>query len=521
MSNHHVGEYNRSLTEGTPFQNEISIALRFALLCLNIKNKNQRNVRDQIVVLMLCWLKNNFSWVEGKEKVPTIIRTSDANLLDKDHQNTWYIRTVGDHHSGWVEYSHTSNVRDIACHVWLVVPHKLNHFLWAVIKEKEYESSLFKNACNELVSNFEKYKKTKKGMFAHAIATFHQFANYLHTFLIKDELALKLAKNAQIAQDKLPNHMSGYYNNIETDSLRYILFHAFDRALTRISNALVSWELIDKLQIDIAENSHNQLSKTIAIIDPTYDMPPRLAECISVIPEFVQGKYVKKAGTIAPRTIGADFVPNESQIGLFMDALFEKVIHLRKLPNTIENLCELHNTLTFSLACYTLILTGIRPSHAIGPDQTFVNKHGFCIKDKGKARLIILCNFLAEQFAEYEEHFKHISSIFPELRNQNAIFCTIESSGEVTPICASNIKKFVSGINPKLAPKHFRKAFSSLMVTLTHCSSTHLNHHMGHGNYGEQDGLKLTLNATNRKQQKYLNELADQLSPACLFTEAK
>ena len=505
---HNTGKWNQQQSEGAPFPNAIEITLRLWCFLTNIIKLAHKTAYKQIAIFLIIWIKQDLKWLDDPALFPRFKRVSDPSIsLEMLKHNVCHLRTIRDGNVSWVEYSAISTVKNEEAAIWLPVPKLFNRFLWHLLENEIYDEPIYVHASKQLISNYLAYHRnlgTAKNI-NHTIATRKAFENYFTIVLKKDEKLRKTGKSANINTDKLAHRSSEYYAFGTSDQVRFDTYHSNNRALGRLGNVIHTFRFYDAFTFNISSRK-----KSITIIHGKTLEARFLKTRNDEIPTLL-----KDRSEMSGVSFGAKFALGWKETNKFLFDLKDKVLSLSKKATLLERINH-HNTLTCAMALNLIILTGIRNTHAIGPNLQSLDVSSFMISDKGKARRIFCSKFLVSEMQKYIQHLSIMQSYIPGLESHDCMFVIIDKNTQTAPLNAKFLREFTRSINSKLIPSFFRQSFLQRLEEF-HCPSPTVNELMGHSNYGQQAGLVNHLAITNQEQIKYLEKINKQLNPKILF----
>ena len=507
---HNTGKWNQQQSEGSPFPNATEIILRLRCLLTNIILREHKTAYKQIAIFLILWVKGDFKWLVDSTLFPTFKRVSDPTIsLEMLKHNVCYLRIIRDGNISWVEYTNIAKVKNEEEAIWLPVPKLFNLFLRYLLKDEPYDEPIYVHASKQLMANYLSYQKdlSKAKNINHSIATRKAFENYFTNVLKKDEKLRKTGKSANIDTDKLAHRSSEYYASGTSDQVRFDTYHTNNRALTRLSNSLHAFLFYDDFTFNISSRKkdiyilHGKTVEARFLINRNDEIP-------TLLPDGLELSGV---------SFGAKFALSWKATASFLSLLKKTVAPLSKNASLLDRITH-HNALTCAMALNLMILTGVRNTHAVGPDLKSVDKYSFMIADKGKARRVFCSKFLVKQLQKYTQHLLIMQSYIPGLNAHDAMFVIIDNKTQSAPLTAKYLRNFTRSINAKYIPSFFRQSFLQRLEEFK-CPSPTLNELMGHSNYGQQAGLVSHLAITKQEQINYLEKINNQLNPKDLFDD--
>ena len=122
-----------------------------------------------------------------------------------------------------------------------------------------------------------------------------------------------------------------------------------------------------------------------------------------------------------------------------------------------------YNLATYHLALLFILLTSTRPTHTISIKRTCLfNAEYACVKDKGRMREILICDYLKIQIDEYLALQVVLSQHIPSLltHSNEYLWYLLDDEHQPQYLNAKLLRQFMSQRWPNKVPYQFRHTFA-------------------------------------------------------------
>ena len=230
MSNKNFEKSNRSKAAGTPFPiaHEQMQKLRY---WYQSKLSNQ-----QLMILLLIWLKNDFNVVTTEQKFPRFYRLKSSQSAEKNA-----LRIIRDSAISWIEYSVEINENEF---MWMPVPIALKGLFWRVLQDHpSYETPILCIQENNDLYKFWMSKMARpradRGI---KMSQKTAWANYIGNYCQADTLLSSNSKELYFS--KLHHSSSTAYQKDKLESDRSQLFESINNAINRLILEAEKWGIL-------------------------------------------------------------------------------------------------------------------------------------------------------------------------------------------------------------------------------------------------------------------------------------
>lgn len=168
------------------------------------------------------------------------------------------------------------------------------------------------------------------------------------------------------------------------------------------------------------------------------------------------------------------------------------------------------------MALLFILLTGARPTHGISIlGKYYAEGNIVFIKDKGRLRQLIVCDYLKREIQHYRELQAKVLSKFSISNNLEELWYCIDDSGRTFRLSNRALRQFMNQLWPGVIPYQLRHFFAQSAVN--DLSSARLldqdvDRIMGHESIGEHLGRDVVFPFTVNTIKTYLNHYATRLS---------
>lgn len=525
MNMHPIAKYNQNNAEGAPFPSVLPIAHYFLAVSEQVKSA------DEMGLILLMWLTNQYNWLTDDIALPPFILISNevqfSRRIDSektDPKNETQLKIV-ESNVNWVEFSIQRKVLKEEYIFWIPIPTVFNQIIWESIRHSARDKCPFNKATITNVRNIFKSKRRAIDELKQTqIATFHQWKFYLTKSIKRDEELPKASRNVMLGEHNQYSESTLHYIEGSSLALRTATFKAYERYINPIFEGIKKFELtryliypslkgLKPIPINISDTRADYLNHQTIIEHSKKTHDDRTLTRLTK-------QKVK---------FGASVIPDSLDVCRVFNVLSSNTIKLqrqcnKRVPRATHE--EYHNQLTLSFALMLVALTGIRPTHAIGPSFEKIGKQRFVIKDKGIAREVALTNFLHQEFQNYLLHINQMKQIFPSLKKIKTF--ALLQKGKPTILTAKKLRHFTYALTEEFAkrkskipkylkgyvPYFYRRSFANTLSKLG--TPNHiLDHLMGHYTFGEQAGYSTERN--HSQQINLLEKIEKEFGAKSLF----
>lgn len=509
-----IAKSNRIKNSGSPLPDPKSHAVTLSILLSKLEYSDKKYRPGLITTAMFLWITGRWHDPHTTDTIPNLVRIASTKPCQENS-----IRTVKFGNSVWIEYAVAYPKGLDVVYLWQPLPLHLNRLLQPIISKCPYEEPILnKNGKAILLNILTTAWKTPDSLKSLERVNKNTFFSYLSICAQRDNTLTAIVRSVL-----LPIHMRGHesaanYQRLDSEQIRYNIFSAQNRYLERIINAARKADLHRRYA------SHaNQISLNLIMEAPK---SPKYLSYSGRIVQYIMDEELKALTPEPSIDIGSVRFINENDVCQLFNRIHTHVEEMRPsepIPDKLDiaehsNWLKYFNAATCRLALIALVLTGLRPTHAIsiewryfsGEDLTFV-------KDKGRLRSILLCQYLLGEITRYLVLQTKIQLRLPRPNISDVLWYCIDETGQIYSLSNSQLKNFMQMFWPEVIPYQLRHFFSQCLITSysSNASLRLLDHNvdrlMSHSNFGEHLGSDQIFPATVDRMRAYLNSLPNRL----------
>ncbi len=487
MSKKNLEKSNRSKAAGTPFPiaHEQMQKLRYWY--------QSKLPVQQLMILLLVWLKSDFNAVTAEQKFPKFYRLKSSQSAEKNA-----VRIIRDSGISWVEYSVEINENEF---MWMPVPIALKAIFWRVLQECPYEKPVLNDTeCHELysfwISKMARPRADRGVKMSQKIA----WANYISNYCQADS---QLSSNSkELYFSKLHHSSSTAYQKDKLESDRFQLFESINNAINRLILEAEKWGMLPDFERTI--NQH------LVIPNRNEKLPQYLTETSGLISEIkiIYKDHHHEINKVSTTYVGTKTSAEKSEVCDLFKKLNDELSAIKGQSKSRVGLVKYYNQITYTFTLQLILLTSIRPTHQISPLLSSLSHDRFCIKDKGQSRNVFLNDFLQEQVIYYRKLQNHVTSTFLFSKSSSYLLFLIDDNFQPIELTAKKLRLFMNQYWPGHVLYQLRKAHSQILMELKFPNHL-LDRVMGHSNWGEHDGAMTVFPYEEKTILKALNKLPE------------
>ncbi|WP_419237878.1 hypothetical protein ACN08P_10870 [Photobacterium leiognathi subsp. mandapamensis] len=338
----------------------------------------------------------------------------------------------------------------------------------------------------------------------------------------------------------LPEHYRHHasakaYQKENSDQIRYQIFNMHNHYLDRLDNTSQQYAI----NLSINSSCH----KISSLFDPKVTLPSYLneGEGFGKIYAFKRQRNYQDQGykfiQLPSVEIGSRrCLPKDTVIDFFKDIDDYVNKHATRLKWTKVQLIDYYNACTYQLAFQFLILTGVRPTHALSLEtQRCYGLKQAIHADKGRYRVIFLCNFLQQSIRDYLSLQKDILTQLKVETTSPYLWFLLDNKSQPLHLNAKMMRQFMQQHWPNkdkdnIDPYCLRHTFAQLALTaINKKENEHEHEHeherekellltpqqidrlMGHSSFGEHLGSDYCFPPNRKILLAFLNSLPTEL----------
>jgi hypothetical protein len=466
MSNNNIEKSNRSNAAGVPFPlaNEQMQKLRY---WYQSKLSNQ-----QLMVLLLVWLKNDFDFVSKNKKFPQCYRLKSDQEAELN-----CLRIMRDGGISWVEYSIKVENDEW---VWMPIPRALKSFFWRVLQEFTYEKSILSVQEERGLYRFWMSKMSRPRVDRGVkIANKTAWANYIANYFNADSMLSSNSKEIYLSQ--LHHRSATAYQNESMESVRYQLYNSINNSIKRLVLEADKWGVLT----DFSRSINNHTIKP----DCHEKEAKYLIENNGLISEIniIYKEHHHEISKVSNIQVGTKTAVDKVSVRHFFENLNQLLCDSKSEALTKEKFIIYYNQVTYVFALQLIALTSMRPTHQISPLLAALSDDRFCIKDKGQSRNVLLSHFLQEQIVRYQKIQSRLVGVCLFSKPSPNLLFLVDEHYQPIQLTAKKLRLFMNEYWTGHVPYQLRKAHSKMLMELKFPNHL-IDRVMGHSRLGEHDG---------------------------------
>ncbi|GAM73831.1 putative orphan protein [Vibrio ishigakensis] len=380
------GKRNRGQNSGgaSPEALDVAVKLMIAMERIHRKGDSDMVCRRKQVTFLIWWFTGALVFTDSMDELPNCIPVAgNADCL------AYGLRIILMDGESWVDFGLRYHCDDKGAVHWQPVPAAFNALFLSVIRNSPRGKALLTEPQHaQLIEAVQKTWKTLPPLsHLHAMRKDSFFRYWIDMIRTDPELSA-LAKRTLLPKTFTHHHHADNYQRANTNQLRYQIFKAHNRGLYRLA----------KLSSFINYQGRLQLASSGDVTMPSY------LKRTGAIPSFVrkQGRKTYSYIELPAVEYGSCRALHISGVRAFFARLRSRVDNARTRLSSKADLISYHNWRTYQIAFLFLILTGVRPNHAISIEKAkCFDYRDAIVTDKGQPRPIWLCDFLQHALKEY------------------------------------------------------------------------------------------------------------------------
>lgn len=512
----HIARNNRLNNAGGCYPDALSYATTLAILLGKLAKVDATNRPAMTAVALFIWLTQDWSLIDKPSDIPDFIKISGAASC---HEHTF--RTFFDGTISWAEYARPCKYKNRTVYLWQPMPTYLNTFFQKFISAHPYDMPfLTQKAKVQLFELMHNPWKTPSTLALYPRVRKDRLQNYFLKCAQNDNTLGAIVRVQLIAPQQAHHTSAMYYQQLNSDRIRYKLFEAHNRYLSRLIDAARNAKFHSHFELYLKGFSLNLIKE-----------PTKKAGYLSQPGEISQFELDTTQSGINKKRIPAISIGSRRSLDdNDVSHFFQKLLTL--VENTKENiftngankkaqvvnksaLRDYYNKATYRIALLFIVLTGARPTHGIsilsgyysGSDITF-------IKDKGRLRQLILCDYLQQEIKQYLSLQAVARAQLNIHTKVNELWYTCSETNAPVTLSCRDLRLFMHQLWPGVVPYQLRHFYC-------HCANSHMfsnklfdndiDRLMGHENLGERLGSDMLFPERFTAMKSYLNTLPQRL----------
>lgn len=520
----HIARSNRLSNTGGCYPDARSYATTLAILLAKLAKVDVKTRPATTVVALFMWLTGDWRIIDKPDDIPDFIKISGAIPCRQ-----YAFRNYFDGSVSWTEYGRPCKYMGRTIYLWQPIPTYFNSFFQQFIHKEPYGIPFLTQRDKiNLFALMTGPWKTPYKLQTHPRVRKDKFHSYFIHCAQTDNTLGAIVRVQLIASHQAHHTSAVYYQKMDSDRVRYKLFDAHNRYLTRIINAARNADFYTYFEVYLKDFSLNLIKDQIK--KANYLSP----EDHNIIRQFVLDTSQHGVNKVCTPAImlGSRRSPDDKDVSLFFHNLhilvedakksaFVKGSHSKTHLVDQSALRNYYNKATFRIALLFIVLTGARPTHAISIlSEYFSGSDIAFIKDKGVLRQLILCDYLQQEIKQYLSLQAVIRSQLNIHTTLNELWYTCNEKNIPEALNCRDLRLFMHQLWPRVVPYQLRHFFC-------HCANSHMfsnklfdsdtDRLMGHANLGEHLGSDILSPRRFALMKDYLNMQSQRLGLGVLI----
>ena len=512
----HIARRNRLSNAGGSYPDALANATTLAILLKKLMKVDATKRPAMTVVALFIWLTQDWRRIDKPNDIPDFIKISGANPCRQNAFRNYYDGTIS-----WTEYARPCKYKKNMTYLWQPMPIYLNSFFQTFISTQAYDTPFLTQ--KDKVNLFElmtKAWKTPCKLQVYPRVRKDKFHQYFINCAQTDNTLGAIVRVQLIASHQAHHTSAVYYQKLDSDRVRYKLFDAHNRYLSRLITAARNVNLNSYFVVYLK-------SYLVNLIKGNHEKAKYLST-LGIIKQFELDTSQYGASKVCTSAImlGSHRSLDDKDVSQFFQSLYKVAEDAKKnitdkgssknssLANQ-EKLRDYYNKATYRITFLFIVLTGARPTHAISILSEYSSGSDIAfIKDKGVLRQLILCDYLQQEIEQYLSLQAVIRSQLSIYTTLNELWYTCNEKNIPEALNCHDLRLFMHQLWPHVVPYQLRHFFC-------HCANSHMfssklfdndiDRIMGHENMGERLGSDRLSPRRFALIKDYLNMLPQRL----------
>ncbi|MGL5907688.1 MAG: hypothetical protein ACRCZA_13395 [Shewanella sp.] len=400
---------------------------------------------------------------------------------------------------------------------WQPIPNCLIHIFKPFISNQSYNVSWLTALEKQKLLNLLMAKWRKPAEIDHFPAIKKQiFFEYITRCVRTDNQLSSLTKSLLLPNDIRHHQHAAVYQQKNSEQVRTELFHAQDRYLSRLFNHANSLGVSKLLTLTFSSSStvRKATLPSISLLNDNAkrNIPADITNSqvgVSFHSKWV-GEDLEKYADESVK-YGSNRLRPESEIVAIFRLLHDEITSSKPENKAAKTaLIHYHNLCANHIALLFILLTGMRPTHAISINKkSQYDYRRTTVSDKGFQREIRICDYLRQQILHYISLQQELNSKLNLVNDLPWAWNLYDTNNQAIAISAKSLRQFLHQRANGVVPYVLRHQFAQSAVTsIIHKLTTHqIDRLMGHAEYGEHLGSDHVFPASIKQQEEFLDSL--------------
>lgn len=510
MAQEKFKQRNRDKSSGNvaPSAHNIGITLLSALALLKThyrtvpkNNDGKPSSFDKgLFYLLYLWLTQRLDNCHHLADIPNL-----SILSSNAHCTANSLRKIRMNNITWVEYALTYPRKQTI--QWQPMPERFNHWFTHALQYSQ-DWTLNTQEKRQFLNFLHKKWHTPTKLIGLHRARRDIFFRYFHHCINNDPQLPVPAKFALI--EHLHHRCAISYQKLTNEQIRHDIFHAQNRYLSRISQALQSQDLLHYL--DTPKCGSNTLINLLHKDLEKCDYLTRSGTILSY-----RMHYTKTDRPMIPEpviSIGSVRSLDIDHVRHFFAYLQKQAYSYAKNQKRLEDKRAYFNFRSSQLSLLFIMLTGVRPTHSISIKKEHLFFQEAIVIDKGRARNIWLSDEFYQALLVHQTLQEQYQKYFPDIKNNEYSWFLIERDKLTSGLNAKYLRLFMNhywkeaGLPGLTVPYHLRHTFAQHALMSKSRLSTHeVDTLMGHSEFGEHLGSEHRFPIMQERLKHHLNRI--------------
>ncbi|NVC92338.1 hypothetical protein FC650_01495 [Vibrio natriegens] len=491
---------NRQQNAGGRYPDALAHATTLAILLRRLAREDPNDRPAMTGVALFLWLTQAWPDIHHPSDIPDLVKIAGSTPC-----RVHTLRTYKDGAFSWAEYAQGYHDGKTMQYLWQPFPTYLNVFFQPWISEQRYEAPLLSHKGKaRLFHLMSKKWRTPAPLLDYPRVRKDVFHQYLIDCALVDNTLTAIPRAQLVSPNRRHHKHAESYQHSDSDRVRYKLFDAHNRYLSRLIRAARNTRLSPHFDVFIGHHAISLVAEHPKVA-PYLTNSGRIAQTVL---ETSNGSHQNIRSPALP--LGSRRHLDINAVIRFFDRLFTHVRALKpQPPASKKQWVAYYNAATYRLALLFILLTGTRPTHGISLLAHYYSGGdiGF-VYDKGRLRQILICDHLQHEIQQYRALQSAVCAMWGSSPVLDELWFCFDEHGQPERLSSRALRQFMHQHWPGVVPYQLRHFFAQSAVN--HVSSTRLldqdiDRLMGHQALGEHLGSDMIFPETVEAMKRYLN----------------